>query len=79
MKVEVIHCCSGLHVTVLGTGAGSAMALGIEQGTPISELSVNLGIDPFFAINPVLLITSAGRLPLQLMLMSRVLWGIMLF
>ena len=39
---------------------GSAMALGIEQGTVISEIARSRGVDPLFSITPVLLLLLSG-------------------
>jgi L-rhamnose-H+ transport protein len=40
--------------------AGSAMSLGFEQGTVISDIAALRGIDPLFAMMPVMMVLLAG-------------------
>ena len=52
----------GVFAAILVGITGSAMSLGIEQGIPISDMAVKMGTNPFFAVNPVLLIMLSGTL-----------------
>jgi L-rhamnose-H+ transport protein len=60
--VSEFNYTKGVFAALLVGVTGSAMSLGIEQGIPISEMAVDLGVNPFFAVNPVLLVLLSGTL-----------------
>lgn len=50
----------GIMAALLVGVTGSAMALGFEQGTPISNVAALQGIDPLFTMMPVLVVLFSG-------------------
>ncbi|MCT4591388.1 MAG: hypothetical protein N4A71_26445 [Carboxylicivirga sp.] len=61
-SITEFNFTKGVLAAILVGITGSAMSLGIEQGTPISDMAIKQGTDPFFAVNPVLLILLSGTL-----------------
>jgi L-rhamnose-H+ transport protein len=65
-SVQEFHFVRGILAAILVGIAGSAFALGLEQGLPVSKLAEEMGINPLFTIMPVLLIMLSGTFLLTL-------------
>lgn len=50
----------GVLAAVLVGITGSALSLGFEQGSPISEMATQQGVDPLFTMMPVLVVLFSG-------------------
>ncbi len=61
-SVSEFHFTKGILTALLVGVAGSALSLGIEQGIELSNLAIEKGANPFFAVNPVLLVLLSGTL-----------------
>ena len=61
-SIKEFNFTKGVFAAILVGLTGSAISLGIEQGIPISELAIEKGTNPLFAVNPVLLVLLSGTL-----------------
>ncbi len=50
----------GIMAVLLVGVTGSAMALGFEQGLPISDVAVTSGVDPLFSMIPIYIVLFSG-------------------
>lgn len=58
--VSEFNLTKGILAAVLVGFAGSAMSLGFEQAAPISDMAISFGVDPLFAMMPVLIVLFSG-------------------
>jgi L-rhamnose-H+ transport protein len=65
-SVSEFNLPKGIMAAVLVGITGSAMALGFEQGVPVSIIAEQLGINPLFSMMPVYLVFLAGTFLLTL-------------
>ena len=59
-SINEFNLIKGTMAAVLVGFTGSAMSLGFEQGNPISETAVRQGVDPLFAMMPMMMVLFAG-------------------
>jgi len=59
-SVSEYNLSKGFMAALLVGVTGSAMSLGFEQGLPISATALQQGIDPLFAMMPILIILLSG-------------------
>lgn len=59
-SIGEFNLVKGIMAAVLVGFTGSAMSLGFEQGSPISEIAAGKGVDPLFTMMPVLVVLFAG-------------------
>jgi L-rhamnose-H+ transport protein len=59
-SISEFNLVKGTMAAILVGFTGSAMSLGFEQGNPISENAIKLGIDPLFAMMPMVVVLFAG-------------------
>jgi L-rhamnose-H+ transport protein len=59
-SVSEFNLAKGLLAALLVGVTGSAMALGFEQGLPISGIAEQMGIDPLFVMMPVYMVLLSG-------------------
>jgi L-rhamnose-H+ transport protein len=59
-SVSEFNLTKGILAAVLVGITGSAMALGFDQGVPLSIIAQEFGIDPLFSMMPVYLVFLAG-------------------
>lgn len=59
-SIGEFNLAKGVLAALLVGVTGSAMALGFEQGMPLSEVTIQSGIDPLFAMMPVYLVLFSG-------------------
>ncbi len=59
-SIGEFNLAKGAMAAVLVGITGSAMALGFEQGLPISDMAAQMGVDPLFTMMPVLVVLFSG-------------------
>ena len=59
-SISEFNLIKGIMAAILVGFTGSAMSLGFEQGNPISETTVRQGVDPLFAMMPMMVVLFAG-------------------
>lgn len=59
-SIGEFNLAKGAMAAVLVGITGSAMSLGFEQGSPISEMATQQGVDPLFTMMPVLVVLFSG-------------------
>jgi len=59
-NIGEFNLSKGTMAAVLVGITGSAMSLGFEQGLPVSDMAVQEGVDPLFAMMPVLVVLFSG-------------------
>lgn len=61
-SISEFNLVKGILAALLVGITGSAIALGFEQGLPISAIAEEIGIDPLFTMMPVYLVLLAGTM-----------------